>query len=387
MIPPLQRIIQATLLFLPTTFIIPNSFLVLYCIFSIIIFSPQFKANDRLYFLFTIGVLVNFLLGIMIENKLPISLLVNNGLVGSIILVIGYLSARSLNDTTWRIILFYLFLEVICVYVQFALGIRYFFPQQEVINLTTEFQFTKDVEGTSLLYFIRPMGLSSTSTILAAKILLGLLLVFMLEIKRSRRIFLILLFVGAAIINFKRSGLVSLGLFFIIIFYIDIIKNGWMNRHSFFTLFCILIFGSYTSYIISQLTRESAFSLNQLSLDIFTTQLSGRISLWEETIYFIRNNFFFGNFSERLILSTGQYSHNSYLSLLSNHGFFLSILLITFFIRRIQEKRIILVFLFPIFVDAIFQEDLFWYISLIDQFVLYLLVTRRKSKHWENPLN
>ena len=233
MIPPLQRIIQATLLFLPTTFIIPNSFLVLYCIFSIIIFSPQFKANDRLYFLFIIGVVINFLLGIIIENKLPISLLVNNGLVGSLILVIGYLSARSLNDTTWRIILFYLFLEVICVYFQFVLGIRYFFPQQEVINLTTEFQFTKDVEGTSLLYFIRPMGLSSTSTILAAKILLGLLLVFMLKIKRSRRILLTLLFVGAAIINFKRSGLVSLGLFFIIIFYIDIIRNGWMNRHTY----------------------------------------------------------------------------------------------------------------------------------------------------------
>ena len=99
------------------------------------------------------------------------------------------------------------------------------------------------------------------------------------------------------------------------------------------------------------------------------------------------NNFFFGNFSERLILSTGQYSHNSYLSLLSNHGFFLSMLLIMFFIRRIQEKPIILIFLFPIFVDAVFQEDLFWYISLIDQFVLYLLVTRHKSKHWKNPLN
>ncbi len=387
MIPPLQRIIQATLLFLPTTFVIPNSFLALYCIFSILIFSPQFKANDRLYFLFIIGVVLNFILGLIIDNRLPKSLLINNGLIGSLILVGGYLSARSLNDTTWKIILFYLFCEVVCVYVQFSLGIRYFFPQQEVINLTTEFQFTKDVENTTLLYFIRPMGLSSTSTILAAKILLALLLVFMLKIKPDRRVLLALFFIGAAIINFKRSGLISLGLFSIIILYMDLAKNGWKMRHNILTIFFIVISGSYTSYILSQLTRESAFSLNQISLDIFTTQLSGRVGLWEEALSFIKNNFFFGNFSERLILSTGQYSHNSYLSLLSTHGFFLSTLLILFFIKKIQEKKIILIFLFPIFVDAIFQEDIFWYISIMDQFVLYLLITRKKSNYWKSPLN
>ena len=297
----------------------------------------------------------------------------------------GYLSARSLNDTTWRIILFYITVEIIFIYAQFLFEVRYFFPQQEVINLTTEFQFTKNVENINLLYFIRPMGLSSTSTIAAAKILLGLLLIFMLNLKPNTRKLLIVIFIGAAVINFKRSGLISLGFLFIIIFFLDFKKNGWNIRHTIITTLVLLIFSFYAPSIISQITRESALSLDQISFDIFITQLSGRAALWNESFMFIKNNIFFGNFSERLILSTGQYSHSSYLSLLATHGIFLSLTLLFFIISKIKNKFLILIFLTPIFIDAIFQEDLFWYISIIDQFVLYLLITRKESVYWKDP--
>ena len=385
MIPPPLRFIQGTLLFLPTTFVLPNSALVIYAIFSILVFLPTFKMNDRIYFLFIIGVAINFLLGIIIYKNIPDSLLVNNGLIGCLILIIGYLSARSLNDTTWRIILFYLTIEIIFIYAQFLFEVRYFFPQQEVTNLTTDFQFTKDVENINLLYFIRPMGLSSTSTIAAAKILLGLLIIFMLNLKPNTRILLIIIFIGAAVINFKRSGLISVGFLFIIIFFLDLKKNGWNIRHTIITTLILLIFSFYAPSIISQITRESALSLDQISFDIFITQLSGRAALWHESLVFIKNNIFFGNFSERLILSTGQYSHSSYLSLLATHGVFLSLILLIFIISKIKNKFLILIFLTPIFIDAIFQEDIFWYISIIDQFVLYLLITRKESVYWKDP--
>ena len=385
MIPPPLRFIQGTLLFIPTTFILPNSALIIYAIFSVLFFLPSFKLNDRIYFLFIIGVAINFLLGIIIYKNIPDSLLINNGLIGCLILIMGYLSARSLNDTTWRIILFYITVEIIFIYAQFLFEVRYFFPQQEVINLTTEFQFTKNVENINLLYFIRPMGLSSTSTIAAAKILLGLLLIFMLNLKPNTRKLLIVIFIGAAVINFKRSGLISLGFLFIIIFFLDFKKNGWNIRHTIITTLVLLIFSFYAPSIISQITRESALSLDQISFDIFITQLSGRAALWNESFMFIKNNIFFGNFSERLILSTGQYSHSSYLSLLATHGIFLSLTLLFFIISKIKNKFLILIFLTPIFIDAIFQEDLFWYISIIDQFVLYLLITRKESVYWKDP--
>ena len=93
------------------------------------------------------------------EQHFPDSLFVNNGLLGCLILVFGYLAARSLNDTTWKLVLLLLVIEVLCIYIQFALGIRFFFPQQEVVTTTTEFLFTKDAQDIQLLYFIRPHGL------------------------------------------------------------------------------------------------------------------------------------------------------------------------------------------------------------------------------------
>ena len=207
----------------------------------------------------------------------------------------------------------------------------------------------------------------------------------MLNLKPNTRKLLIVIFIGAAVINFKRSGLISLGFLFIIIFFLDFKKNGWNIRHTIITTLVLLIFSFYAPSIISQITRESALSLDQISFDIFITQLSGRAALWNESFMFIKNNIFFGNFSERLILSTGQYSHSSYPSLLATHGIFLSLTLLFFIISKIKNKFLILIFLTPIFIDAIFQEDLFWYISIIDQFVLYLLITRKESVYWKDP--
>ena len=140
MIPPPLRFVQAFLLYLPTTFLLPNAALIVYAMFSVLVFDPSFSRKDRLYFLFFIGVGINALLGILIDQQFPDSLFVNNGLLGAVILVFGYLAARSLNDTVWKIILFFLVIEVICIYIQFALGIRFFFPQQEVVTTTTEFR-------------------------------------------------------------------------------------------------------------------------------------------------------------------------------------------------------------------------------------------------------
>ena len=337
---PLQplRLIQGLLLFLPSTFLLPNSGLVIFAFFSILIFNPSFNLSDRLYFLFFIGVAINSILGIIISQHFPDSLFLNNGLVGSIILILAYLSARTLNDTTWRIVLFFLAIEALCIYFQFFLGIRFFFPQQEVVNATTEFQFTQEVEGIELLYFIRPMGLSDTSTIAGGKILIAFILIFMLNIKKNIRWMLILLFSGAAILNFKRSGIVSLGIFLITILILDLLKNGWRTRHTFFSIVIISFISLYTAQIINQLTRETASSFGGISSELIIQQLSGRASLWGETFSFIRENPLFGNYSQRLILSTGQYSHNSYLSLIANHGIFLTFLLTIFIIGRVYNK-------------------------------------------------
>jgi len=377
--------VQAFLLYLPTTFVVPNSGLILYALFSILIFDPSFSRKDRLFFLFIVGVGLNALLGIAIAQHFPDSLFVNNGLLGCFILILGYLAARSLNDTTWKLVLLFLTIEIFCIYIQFALGIRFFFPQQEILTTTTEFRFTQDVQDVQLLYFIRPMGLSDTSTIAGAKILFAFVLLFLLDLKPNTRKFLALLFLGAAVLNFKRSGLIAFGLFISILLIIDLRRHGWRFRHTFVSAVLLSVLSFYATQIIGQFTRESAASLGDVSLDIIIKQLSGRADLWKETISFIDDHLFFGNYSERLILSTGQYPHSSYMSLVATHGLFLATTLAAFIVSRTASKPAILIFLSPILVDAIFQENLFWYISLFDQFLLYMLVTRQPSSYWFNP--
>ena len=44
-----------------------------------------------------------------------------------------------------------------------------------------------------------------------------------------------------------------------------------------------------------------------------------------------------------------------------------------------------LIFLAPVFANAVFQEDLFWYASQFDIFLLYLLTTREASQYWLTP--
>ena len=354
--------------------------------FSVLVFDPSFNRKDRLYFLFFVGVGINALLGILIDQQFPDSLFVNNGLLGAVILVFGYLAARSLNDTVWKIILFFLFVEVICIYIQFALGIRFFFPQQEVVTTTTEFRFTQDVQDIDLLYFIRPMGLSGTSTIAGAKVLLAFVLTFMLDMKARNRILLSILFAGAAVLNFKRSGLLAFGLFIAVLLILDLRRNGWRFRHTFASAVFLSVLSFYATQIIGQFTRETAASLGDISFDIIVEQLSGRADLWNETTDFIGSHLFFGNYSERLILSTGQYPHSSYMSLMATHGLFLAMVLLVFIAARVYRKPAVLIFLAPILVDATFQENLFWYISIFDQFALYLLLVREPSLYWFNPL-
>ena len=62
------------------------------------------------------------------------------------------------------------------------------------------------------------------------------------------------------------------------------------------------------------------------------------------------------------------------------------LVIITFIVLRVSRKPAVLIFLAPILVDATFQENLFWYISIFDQFALYLLLTREPPAYWFDPL-
>jgi len=377
------RFIQATLLFVPTTFVVPNVGLVAFALFSIIVYQPSFHRTDRLFFAFAIAVFANAVLGIAIEQNFPESIFVNNGLVGAIILLLAYLSAQTLSDTTLKLLLLFVIFEAIVLIFQVALGVRYFFESQAMyLPTNVEFQPGQNIGDMDLLYFVRPMGLSQSSSIVASKIFLGLLLTYLVPMRRTFKLAIMAFLFAALITSFRRSNIASAAIFFVILVLLDIRNNGWRFRHSLLAGALIASATLYTTAILVQLTRNFASTINEINIDLLILQLSGRAEIWQETVEFISHHLFFGNFSTRYQISTGHYPHSSYFSLLSTHGLFVSVLAMSFIIRKLRAKPQCFVLMVPLLFNSIFSDDLFWYISVFDIFVLYLLTQAQPSAAW-----
>jgi hypothetical protein len=378
------RIVQGALLALPNTVLpgigqIPHMAWAVLAAFSIAVYQPTIRKDDWPYFLFAFGVIANAALGVILTGVFPENLFVNNGFVGGMLLFATYLTARTLNDTVWKVVLIFIAVEAIAIYVQFALGLRFFFPDQQMITSASEFKFVQDVGNESLWYLIRPQGLSTTSTIAGAKMLLGILIAFMVPFPRRWRGLLIAFLLGALLLNFKRSGILSAGIFVGTILTLDVMDRGWKKRHTAALGAAALLVTFALGTILAQMTREATATLGGLSVDVIVSQLSGRVDIWQETWRFITNHFFFGNFSERYTLELGGYAHNSLLTLMATHGMFLAVMMIVFYVKRLSNKPAVLIILAPLLFDSLFQEHIFWYISMIDIFVLYLLTTHEVS--------
>ena len=384
------RIVQGALLALPNTALpvighIPHMAWAALAAFSIAVYQPSIRKEDWPYFLFAFGVIANAAIGVAITDTFPESLLVNNGFVGGLLLIATYLTARTLNDTVWKVVLFFIAVEALVIYVQLALGLRFFFPDQQMITARSEFKFVQQVGDESLWYLIRPQGLSVSSAIAGAKMLLGVLIAYMVPFSRHWRWAIIAFLLGALLLNFKRSGIVSVGFFGTVVFLLDVADNGWRKRHT-IVLSATALTGLFAlSTIIAQLTRDAAKTLGYMSLDIAVTQLSGRAEIWQETWRFIGNNLFFGNFSQRYTVESGGYAHSSLLTLLATHGLFLALAMVGFYLRRVLRKPLVLIILAPLLLDSLFQEHIFWYISMFDIFLLYLLTRRDISRYWLTP--
>jgi uncharacterized membrane protein len=384
------RIAQGALLALPNTVLpvigqVPHMTWAGLAVFSIAVYRPSIRATDWPYFLFAFGVVANAALGVAITGVFPDSLLTNNGFVGGLLLIAAYLTARTLTDTVWKAVLAFIAVEAAAIYVQLALGLRFFFPDQQMITAGSEFKFVREIGGESLWYLIRPQGLSISSTIAGAKMLLGILIAYMVPFPRRLRWTIIAFLLGALLLNFKRSGILSVGVLGVIVFTLDVADSGWQKRHTILSTATVLTALFALGAIIAQLTRETVETLSGISMDLLLNQLSGRTEIWQETWKFIRDNLFFGNFSRRYTVTSGGYAHSSLLTLVATHGLFLALVMVWFYLKRLWRKPLTLILLVPLLFDTLFQEHIFWYISMFDIFVLYLLTTRTPSRYWLTP--
>ena len=367
---------QATLLYLPTTFVLPQVGLILFLALSLFYFNSDFDRRDWLFLVFLIFIAANSTLGIALGQANFEGLLGSNGIIGSVTLLAVYFSSRTLDNRVWYIFLGFILLETTTVFLQLSLSVRYFFDAQaiEVPSWTTAGAY--QIEKAQVLYRIRPFGLSIGSSPVALKMITGLTLATILPMARYKRAILIGILMIGLFVTFKRACLFGAFGYAGLMFLYDIHRNGWCRRHTVSALLTIFLGYQFLSNFLFQFFRGLDLSLFEAIELLDFGKESGRGFIWEQNFQFILDNLLLGNYSSRYVFE-GLPSHNSFIALVSMHGLIGSVLFAGFILRRLAEWPARFFCLSPLLLTSVFHEGVFWYASAQDVLLFYVLTSFR----------
>lgn len=271
--------------------------------------------------------------------------------------------ARSLNNQVLKYLLYFILFEVFIGMLEYILGLPYF------IKPLTASQM--EFGSTDILYYNKVYGLSAVTSVFAQKVMIGILILYFLQIKKYKYIFLGALIVGL-IITFNRTAIVA-SLFFLGMQawkYIKHIKWGYKFLVFFIGIGLSVVILNNTELIVSQFFRGKS-----------EVDYSGRDIIFESFLNFIKENLLFGNFVEKvwMEISVGRiyHAHNSYLETLASLGLLLSILLLIYFVKIIKRKS--LIFILPILLYSIFQYGILWGVSFLDIVFFYIIFSYHKK--------
>ena len=183
---------------------------------------------------------------------------------------------------------------------------------------------------TDILCYNKVYGLSAVTSVFAQKVMIGILLLYFLQIKKYKYFFLVALILGL-VITFNRTAIVA-SLFFLGMQAFKNIKHvKWEYK------FLMLSLGIGLSVII---LNNTELILSQFFRGKSGVDYSGRDFVFERFISFIEDNLLFGNFVEKvwIEISVGRVYHadNSYLETLASLGLILTIMLAIYFVKIIE---------------------------------------------------
>ena len=212
-----------------------------------------------------------------------------------------------------------------------------------------------------LLYYSRPCGLSRKPSVVAVKLLLGLLLLE--QSPKSVRVkswmYIILFF--AIALNFNRSVVIAVASYYsldLLAQYKKLIQNNPFKASNL----------KYTSAVMLAVVIVAYYNYEAISYQMFRgfdniIQSSQRVSIWMHGLDFISSNPFMGNHSMKYSFNINYHLHNSFLQVVATHGLIISILFGVLIYRSIiiNGRGIILILVY-----SFFQYGIFWGISLLD---------------------
>lgn len=263
----------------------------------------------------------------------------------------------SQRKSRWilRYLLAFILVESVIVILEFFMGVPYLIEP----SFVGETQFGQ----VDLLYFNRVYGLSPNVSMVAQKIMIGIVIVFV-DKEIPYRKYLIPFLLAVLVLSFGRTAIVSV-LVFLLIYYL-LRVNNWRDKALLSLAFLGVLYMIVINWdeVIYQLSRGKS------GLEVTSGRNEITAIYWE----YFENNVVLGNFFEKIFIfvhGRSYHSHNSYLQMLCTMGA-LPFLLFLWYLKKIINRKILL-YLLPFLIFSLSQYGLFWGCSMMD-IVFYMLI-------------
>lgn len=270
---------------------------------------------------------------------------------------------------------------IILVTFEATIGIFEFLMGINTILIWKEYFVNYKLEnyGAGLFYFNTAFGISENSSSLAEKILMSILLIHYFKLfDKKRLIFLFPILILGLVFSFQRTSILVLVIFYVLVGISKLWKFISAKRIALKLnlKLQIIIFFLIGISIISVYKSKDIY--NQFARGNEKIELSGREIIWPQFTNFIKENLWFGYYSQKFRIkytekSTAQ-AHNSFLQVLANHGVIIFMFFIVLIVFSIKSYNWI--YITALLIYSLFQYALFWGISLIDVvFFIFILQT------------
>jgi hypothetical protein len=321
------------------------------------------------------------------------------------------------KQSVFKFVLILICLEILVGIIEYFSGLRSFSGCNNAIT------------DKSLLYNSRIFGLSSNSSVLAIKVMVGFVLIDYTEwTKKINYPVRLLLFIGL-ILTFNRTVLVALVVYWILVLLRTLCKTMIhkqkirlrTNLPLQVALFTLLLIGVLAPVISHQFTR-GGMEMDTLETKLYRTQermscaemhapelqtpleaknkqvekimgnlgsveLSGRKLIWFNFLHHIAEKPLFGNGSDKLYFRSWQptkkqfaliHAHNSFLELLATNGLLIFALYLVFYLSLLNRYNWVPLIAFGVY--SLGQYGIFWGMSFLDVFLVVFLFLPKPVK-------
>jgi hypothetical protein len=321
------------------------------------------------------------------------------------------------KQSVFKFVLLLICLEILVGIIEYFYGLRSFSGGNNEITDKT------------LLYNSRIFGLSSNSSVLAIKVMVGFVLIDYTEwAKKINYPVRFLLFIGL-ILTFNRTVLVALVVYWILVL-LRTLCRSMVHRQkvrlrgnvplqvALFTLLLIGILSPVVSYQFTRggkeidtletklyKTRETLScaevhapelqtpqeaknrQVEKLMGNLGSVELSGRKLIWFNFLHHIAEKPWFGNGSDKLYFRSWQpaknhfaliHAHNSFLELLATNGVLIFVLYLAFYLSLLNRYNWLP--LVAIGIYSLGQYGIFWGMSFLDVFLVVFLFLPKPVK-------